>query len=260
MLADAKVIYAVLILLAIVAVLAFRQRTPARKAAPDVAAGGAVEQFGPPGLTGNFHGLSAQLRGPCEAPIDYDQAAMSPLFRYRDALAAAGTMCGDTPTAAATTSGYTTEAWRPERVPTAGLAPVVGDKLGPALGPIIDLPSGEGYTGSSPALPSSMQAATMRGALPARWDMPVIPASCMSGMGEASEACYAARVPSWSQRPDAGDFYSPEHGSARPAHELPYADQGGQPYATGTVTPTYNMLFEPDHEPAVGATTSNWVS
>lgn len=260
MLADTKAIFALLVLLVIVVALVFHQRTPSATVGRATAAGETTEQFGPPGFTGNFHALSAQLRGPCTDPLDYDQAAMSPLVQYRRALAGAKGLCGrgDDSVNTATESGYTTPHWRPEFVPTDGLTPVIGDTMGPALGPLIDLPSGEGTTGSSPAIPSDLQATRALGNLPPRWDIPSLPQSCLSGFGQASEACYQTNIPSWSQRPAGGDFYSPENGCARPAHELPYADQGGTPYSVGTITPTYNMLTEPDHEPLVGATTRIW--
>lgn len=279
MLIDSKVLYAAVILLVIIAVLVYRQRTPASS--------GTEKFFGT-----NFHGLSTQLMSPCgpESPYNSpgeDRPLLAPLTARRKKLKAEGTLCGNAPVPAfagdeadrvgcgglasaplgipghaddgvpgsmgscPAPSGYTPPHWRPEWRPKGGekLTPVVGDTLGPALGPLIDAPFA---SSAMPGVPADVHQSSTIGNLPARWTIPSIPTSCVSGLGRNSDGHYQSRTPGWIESPDRGDFYNPQSGNARPVHELP---TGGSPLEVGEHIAQYNLLTEPDHEPLVGSNT-----
>lgn len=233
---NERVVLAVLVLLVVVAAFIYRQRTLGPESG-----GGQKEGFagynatsGPPGAgTANFYNLSTSLGDLCDAgetSVDYDRAMLAPLVAHRETLTCDGEFCssaGATPLAqiGRSSTGYTTPGWRPQWRPPrgssatgsslSGWAPVVSDDMGPAMGPTILNHHGE-FDGAA-----------------------------LSGGGAVTDAAYDTQVPTWIQRPapGAGDFYSPEDGSARPVHEL---------LGPGAV-PMYNMLFEPGHDPLIGS-------
>lgn len=246
-----KVVFATVVLLAVLAVVLYVQRLRPSK--------GKFANFGPPsnqfGSSASTHPYAAAPHNLSVSPgaknVVMDVGAMSPLLRYGSALRCAGVTSGDEVTER--TSSVPPVAYRnlPSRLPPIediqGLEPIVGDGIGPAIDrsgdPLLvrdSMRSGAHSTGD----PGHDSILFSSGDVPERWRLPSIPPVeayvRVPGLDMYPESPYAVDYGAIADK--AGDYFDVASQNARPTHE-----------AVG-VPPTYRTLREPDHEPGVGAT------